>query len=413
MRRAIPLTVALLRDWWRNREAVFFALLFPIILLVIFSTVFASGAPEFALAVQNNDVGPDGEPTNISAQLVDALDEPDPLTVRPIPAGVDLETWSRENASGSSTRVLVVPDGFAADVRAKSAAVRRAVILDTVDRFAGRLSDDQRRQFRSGTEMMAPNGSVPPARLTLYTPPDDETAAAVRGIVGGVIAEFNTRAIGATEGTSELTSGTLGDPGLDAVEYYLPAFIATIVVINGVITVTTSVANLRSAGTLKRLVATPMRRREWILANLLQQTLLALVLTAVMLVVAGLLFGTPVIPGPLAVALLGVGAVGFSAVGLTLGTLVTDPDAATSLANVIAFPLMFLSGVFWQLELMPDFLQTLARLLPLYHFHRGLRQLMIVDSMAGVLVAFLSLGAMAVLFTGLAVYLADWRNFDS
>lgn len=412
MSRVAALTRALLRDWWRNREAVFFTVLFPIILLVIFSTVFASGAPEFTIAVQNNDVGPDGEPTALSETFVGALDDPDPLTVRSIPAGVGLETWRREAGGSAPSRVLVVPDGFAAQVRAKSAAVRRAVILDTVERFDNRLSAGQRREIRSGSERLA-NGSVEQARLTLFTPPDDETAGAVRGIVGGVIAEFNTRSIGAEEGTATLTGGTLGDPDLAAIEYYLPAFIATIILINGVITVTSSVASLRSEGTLKRLVATPMRRRDWILANLVQQTLLALGLTVVMLGVAAILFGTTVVPGPLAVALLVLGAVGFSAVGLTLGTLVADPDAATSLANAIAFPLMFLSGVFWQIELMPDVLQTVARVLPLYHLHRGLRQLMIVDAMEGVPLAFLSMAVLAAVFTGLAIALSDWENFDA
>jgi ABC-2 type transport system permease protein len=409
--RIITLTVALLRDWWRNREAVFFALLFPVILLLIFSTVFAASAPEFVLHVQNNDLE-GGEPTTISADLVDALDDPEPLTVRSIPADRDVETWVTENESGGRKRVLVVPDGFAEQVRAKSGRVRIAVIRDTVQRFQEQLNDSQRQQVRQGLAN-APNGSAAPAELRFLTQPDDNTAAAVRGIVVGVVAEFNYRAIGADEGTATLSAGTVGSSDLDAVDYFLPALVGLILLINGVMTVTTSVTSLRADGTLKRLVATPMRKRDWIVANLLQQTLLAFLLTGVMLVVAAVAFGTTAVPGPLAVALLVLGAIGFTAVGLTLGSLLRDPDAATSLANAIAFPLMFLSGVFWQIELMPDFLQTVARLSPLYHFHQGLRQLMIVGSTEGVAVAFGSMAVMAIVFTGLAIRLTDWEHFDA
>jgi len=59
--------------------------------------------------------------------------------------------------------------------------------------------------------------------------------------------------------------------------------------------------------------------------------------------------------------------------GLTLGV---------APANVITFPMMFLSGSFFPLEMMPGFLQTFARILPLYYVNEGLRASMVsVDNM--------------------------------
>jgi ABC-2 type transport system permease protein len=129
-----------------------------------------------------------------------------------------------------------------------------------------------------------------------------------------------------------------------------------------------------------------------------------------MVVVARLLFGVTVVPGPLALVLVVLGAIAFSGVGMTLGSLVGDPDAATSLGNAIAFPLMFLSGVFWQLDIVPGFLQTVARVLPLYHFHQGLRKLMVVGTTEGVLVPFAVLGVGAVLSLSLAIVTTRWRD---
>lgn len=54
MNRIWTLVVALSKDWLRNRETVFFAFLFPVILLLIFSAVFGGGVSEFTIHVQNN-----------------------------------------------------------------------------------------------------------------------------------------------------------------------------------------------------------------------------------------------------------------------------------------------------------------------------------------------------------------------
>ena len=54
-----------------------------------------------------------------------------------------------------------------------------------------------------------------------------------------------------------------------------------------------------------------------------------------------------------------------------------DPDGADAAANVITFPMMFLSGTFFPLSQMPLFLQAIARVLPLTYVSDGLRASMI------------------------------------
>ncbi|CCQ34624.1 ABC transporter protein [Halorhabdus tiamatea SARL4B] len=413
MRRIAALLGALLRDWSRSRETVFFVVLFPIILLMIFSTVFAASAPSFGLVVQNQDVGTDGEATNLSATFVENLEGIDPLNVRHLDADRNLTEWSQEG-DGDGSRVLVLPEGFAEDVRAQSGRVRIAIIRDTVRRVQDDLNESERATVQSGLDQ-ADQQEVPAnatgARLQFYAPPDDQSAAVVRGILSTVVAEFNQRSIGVEEPPVSLESGTIGSAGLTSTDYYLPAFIATLVLINGVMTVPGVIAGFHQDGTLKRLVATPLRKRDWIVANVLQQSLLALLLSGVMLVVAAVLFGVTVIPGPLSIALVLLGAIAFSALGMTLGSLLPNPDAASSLGGSIAFPMMFLSGVFWEIDIMPETLQTIGRLMPLYQFHRGLRRLMIVGTTDGVWPAFAMLGGMAVVFVALAVRLTRWRDF--
>ena len=59
-----------------------------------------------------------------------------------------------------------------------------------------------------------------------------------------------------------------------------------------------------------------------------------------------------------------------------------EAESAVAAANVIMFPMMFLSGSFFPIEMMPGFLQKFARILPLYYVNEGLRASMVfVDNM--------------------------------
>jgi ABC-2 type transport system permease protein len=68
--------------------------------------------------------------------------------------------------------------------------------------------------------------------------------------------------------------------------------------------------------------------------------------------------------------------------------------------------------VFWELDVMPPWLQTVGEFMPLYHFHTGLQQLMIRDSAAGLLVPVAVLGGMAVVFGFIAVRTTAWTDLD-
>ena len=416
MKRLRKLTTTLLRDWFRNREAVFFALLFPLILLVIFSTVFAGGPTDFEIGVQNNDVEPDGSPTELSAELVNALENVDPLTVKRIDATRDLSTAQNIEERTGQTRVLIIPAGFDERVRDESARVRAAVIQDTMARFEDDMSETQQGSIQEGLDQLVTDSTDETgqdgADVLLLTVPDDEGSGAVTSIVDSVIATFNDRAIGVEEPTVSLTAEERGQAGLGAADYFLPAFIVAMILINGVMTVPSAVAGYKRDGTLKRLAATPLRKHEWILANVIQQSILAVGIAFVLIGVAWLGFGVTAIPGPVAIGLILLGAIAFTALGMIVGSLIEDPGSAISLGGAIALPLLFISGVFWELDLMPQSLQTVAEFSPVTHFHRSLRELMILDSTAGVWLTAAILGGLAAVFLLGATMVTDWQEFD-
>jgi ABC-2 type transport system permease protein len=73
----------------------------------------------------------------------------------------------------------------------------------------------------------------------------------------------------------------------------------------------------------------------------------------------------------------------FVGIGMILTRFVKEAQSAAAAANAITFPMMFLSGSFFPMEMMPRFLQTFAKLLPLYYVNEGLRaSMVVVDNMA-------------------------------
>jgi len=97
---------------------------------------------------------------------------------------------------------------------------------------------------------------------------------------------------------------------------------------------------------------------------------------------------------------------------MVVGGLIRDPGSAISLGGAIAFPLMFVSGIFWEPDLMPATLQRVAEYSPVTHYHRSLRQLLILDSTDGVASTFAVLLALAAVFLGGAFYATRWQEFD-
>jgi ABC-2 type transport system permease protein len=67
----------------------------------------------------------------------------------------------------------------------------------------------------------------------------------------------------------------------------------------------------------------------------------------------------------------------FSGMGMMLSRVVKEAEAAAAAANAVTFPMMFLSGTFFPIEIMPDFLKPVAKALPLTYVNDGLRASMV------------------------------------
>ncbi|MEM2203695.1 MAG: ABC transporter permease [Sulfolobales archaeon] len=309
-----------------------------------------------------------------------------------------------------------MPEGFEKSLIQADMAVRFQVSFGMMklilERFGQYMNESQRQYLEQGVSWIERANislEAKPARLILLTSPADQAAPIIRGVIDNIAAKFGERMIGASPIIS-LEQEAVKVRGLKAVDYYLPGYIAAFIMTNGLIGVTSNISEYRRTGVLKRLIATPLSKPTWILGNILVQALLALMLMTVMIALGWAVFGIKAIPDIYAILLILLGSIAFCSMGVFLGGLVKDVEAATALGNTIAFPMMFLSGSFWPLEIMPGYMQQIAQTLPLYYFSEGLRQTLILQKPEAALTPFIILATLSAIFILAATLTTKWKD---
>lgn len=400
--RIANVSLALLKGWMRSRSGVFFSFMFPVMLLLIFGVIFQGGG-EYDLYVINMDMKKSGEATNLSEAFIEALNSTGAINV--IVVNGTPQKFIQDNSFGR-IRLLVIPPGFEENFTKAIAIERMKSMFSTVKyligNYSARIPEDALREMEKGKEWLE-KAQRPEVKLVYYAEKDDAVASIIAGVLHAFTSSFTLKGVGAG---NVFEIETVNYRGLKPADYYMPGYISAFIMTNGVIGLTSTVSDMRRRGIFKRLATTPLEKSEWVAANVVHQSLLAIMLTFVMLVVARLAFGVEALPNLFSWLLIFEGAVLFSGIGMILGSLFRDVEAATAVANAIAFPMMFLSGVFWPLEMMPDYLQTVAKLIPLTYFSEGLRAAMITGGDASINAVIL--GVLAVVFLAMGSYAVKW-----
>jgi ABC-type multidrug transport system permease subunit len=175
----------------------------------------------------------------------------------------------------------------------------------------------------------------------------------------------------------EIRSEKVTEKGSRYIDFLIPGLLGMNLMGTGIWSIAFSVTTARSRRILKRLVATPMRRSQYLLAQILGRLLFLLPEIVILVGIGWGLFGVAVrgsIPLFLAVCLLG--AMAFCGMGLLIASRVTTVEGASGLANVTLMPMWLLSGVFFSSDRFPDAVQPLINLLPLTALNQALRGVM-------------------------------------
>jgi ABC-2 type transport system permease protein len=418
--KALTIFKAVTRNWIRSRSGLFFSILFPILLLLVFGAIFSGigGTSQYSLYVQNLDTNGSGQPTELSTAFIEALNSTKTFAISDIPLDANATAYTRDKLGplGGNMRILIISKGFQEDLLNGTFKVRIGICLDTLNMsyqyFSAYLDDAQKMAFQQGLiQMQQFNASLPDTKtsLTIMLDPSDQSGAIVKSIIASVSSAFNYQMIGA-ENVIDLNETSVTTTRFSTVDLYVPGITAAFIMTNGIIGLAATATEFKRRGIIKRLSITPLTKIDWILGNVLSQALLNLMLTAIMIAVGWIVFNVRVIPDAPSIVMILLGSIMFSGIGMTLSGFIKDVEAASAIGNAIAFPMMFLSGTYFPLEIMPSYLQTISKALPLTYFSQGLKSAMLYKDPEGIYINMAIVAVLAVAFIVVGSLVTRWKE---
>lgn len=170
----------------------------------------------------------------------------------------------------------------------------------------------------------------------------------------------------------------VSEKGSRYIDFLLPGLLGMNLMGTGMWGIGFSIVNARTRKLLKRLIATPMRRSHYLLAQMLSRFFF-LVAEVVILVGFGWLFFDVSVRGSLVLLALTctIGAMAFAGLGLLVASRAQTVEAVSGLMNFVMLPMWLCSGVFFSAERFPDAAQPFIQLLPLTALNDALRAVML------------------------------------
>jgi len=168
------------------------------------------------------------------------------------------------------------------------------------------------------------------------------------------------------------------EPGARYIDFLIPGLIGMNLMNSGMWGIGFATVDMRQRKLLKRFVATPMRRSDFLLALASSRLVLMLVEVALLLGFGLLVFHLRVEGSLLAIVLIGaLGAVSFGGIGLLTASRAQKIESASGLINLVMMPMWIFSGVFFSYERFPQMVQPAIRALPLTALNDALRAIIL------------------------------------
>jgi ABC-type multidrug transport system permease subunit len=207
-----------------------------------------------------------------------------------------------------------------------------------------------------------------------------------------------------------LREDTATEAGSRYVDFLIPGLLGMNIMSTGLWGIGWVIAELRQKKLLKRLAATPMHRWHFLFSFAAVRLLFLAVEVPFLVGFGVVVFGTPFRGSAPALALLTLlGAAAFSGLGLLIASRASNQQTVGGLINLVLFPMMILSGVFFSSANFPDAMQPVVRALPLTALNEGMRAVLNDGaSLAGVAPQCLLLAGTALVSFALALRLFRW-----
>jgi ABC-type multidrug transport system permease subunit len=233
-----------------------------------------------------------------------------------------------------------------------------------------------RQRLRTGkTDLVVAAGTDSTSATFQYTL--DKSRAESR-LARTAVHEALQRAAGRTDPVPAQPDEEMTEPGSRYVDYLVPGLLGMNLMGGGLWGVGFVIVEMRLRKLLKRYLATPMRRSDFLIGIMCSRLIFMVPEVLVLLLFARLSFGV-VIYGSLfsVLVLVLAGAFCFAGIGLLIASRAKTIETVSGLMNLVMLPMWLLSGIFFSPDRFPDALQPLIKALPLTPLIEALRAVML------------------------------------
>lgn len=345
MRSFIQLYIANVREFRRDLSALFWSFAFPIMFILIFGVIFSGNDDiSFSIGIVNEDGG-------ASQELVDGF--------KAIPA-FDVTVGKQTDElkaleDGDRSAVIVIPEG------------------------TGQQLAEYFRELNGTTQNTAQADTLPQVPLQVYYDPSDQNTAQIAlNVVNTVIGRMNTEMVGIPPALT-IAPQTVRTDNFEYIDYLLPGVLAMTLMQMGLFATAAPIVSLREKQVLRRMGATPLSRFTLLSSQVAFRLTMAVIQTGLIVVVGMAVFNVQIKTENLLsiVGIVLLGGTMFITLGYFLSGLAKTEEAVQGLISLPNFIFMFLSGIFFPVEMMPSWIRPVVDAIPLSYLADALRKTML------------------------------------
>lgn len=329
MQSVLVMTVAFTKRYFRDKTALFFTFLFPLIFLLIFGSIFGGNSgPSFDVAVINNSQ------TEFSTDFVQGFSSSEIFT---IDESISFEDAEEKLGRSEIDGIIVLPENYGAVGEA----------------------------------------GYPTGVLELfYDESDQQLAVTLQAVLQSGIDEINQTFV-PVEAPFKLQAQSIQTAGLSQLDYTVAGLIGFSILSLGIFSMSEGFAGDKKAGALRRMRVAPIKTWQLVTATAINRVLIGLIAVALQFAAAVVFFDFTMRGDFISLILFTIiSTICLFGFGMAIAGWAKDANQAAPLSNLISFPMMFLSGVFFPVFLMPEILQSITRFIPLTPVVEGLRLIM-------------------------------------
>jgi ABC-2 type transport system permease protein len=347
----------------RNAAGLFFGLIFPVILILIFGAIFSGGlSGNITVYVQNQDTK---NVSQVTTSFLQALNSSGTLNLVMVDKS---ENFSQYLSAHSASDGIVIPADFSAD-------------------------------YTAGL----------PVNITVYGNPAQSSSTIVSGTVNGIINGFNLRLFHGQQ-VIGITETTANSHVTKYIDFLVPGLIGFSILISPMFSLVNISSEYKRVKLFKQLSLTPLTKFEWLASKVLFYILLSAASFLLMVAIGVIAFGIHVVLSLWLIPFLILGPTFFASLGMLVGTVSKNTETASVIGNIISFPMMFLSGTFFPISLMPTYLQYVSHALPLFYIIDGLTAVMIYSNYAQATIDLIVVAVITVIVFAAAARVFKWRE---